>query len=65
MNWSEGVAWWEDQVFDYVYADGSSISYDEPWHNELIYISQAFKEFGLKWCIDGQHWVKGSCRCNY
>ncbi len=55
--------WWENQMFDYVYHDGSSVSLDESWHKELNFIGDEFKKAGWGWCVNGQHWKSNTNVC--
>lgn len=54
--------WWEEQLFDYVYHDGNP-SQDDSWLNELNFIGDEFKKFGMGWCMNGQHWKPNNQPC--
>lgn len=58
---SKAFNWWEDQMFNYVYHDGSPICLDIPYENELHFIGEHFQKYGARWCINCQQWEFGWC----
>ena len=49
--------WWNHMMFDYIYADGSSISLDYIFEKELIMIAEYFEEAGFRYCNECEAFI--------